>query len=159
MIVENIMMKNFASVSPEETLKVVWAFIFKKHINAVIVIDKKKKLLGICTREDILETLYPDYSEYIDQMMASEDRVKESKEIKEALNIKVKTIMKKEVIFTRGDTPIMRALARMIARRVDQLPVLDDDDTAIGIITKKDIFNNLYRQHRSMFFLKKKSKR
>ena len=42
--------------------------------------------------------------------------------------------------FSRESTLVMRALSRMIVRHVDQLPVLNDEDEVVGVITKGDIF-------------------
>jgi CBS-domain-containing membrane protein len=60
---------------------------------------------------------------------------------------KARDVMSTHVIFTRHETPIMRALSRMIVRGVDQLPVLNDHNEVVGVITKGDIFHGLFTQH------------
>lgn len=151
MTTKEAMQKKFVAVSPQSTLKTIWPNIFKQNENAVLVTDAKKKLLGILTREDIMETLYPDYSEYVDALINTDSFSSVHGKLSKVLQIKASAIMKRQVIFTRHDTPVMRALARMLARRVDQLPVLDDKNKVIGMLRKKDIFNLLYKKNRRIF--------
>lgn len=155
MEVKSILKKKIYTAPDSSTLRDVWTIIFQKEINAIPVVDKRKHLVGIVSREDILHSLYPDYQEYVDELLSSNKINQPSKKIREILSFQVKKIMQKNVIFCRLDTPLMRALARMIARRIDQLPVLDDKDRIVGIVSKKDIFNILYRNHRKMFSFKK----
>jgi CBS domain-containing protein len=49
----------------------------------------------------------------------------------------------------------MRALSRMIVRNLAQLPVLDEKDRVVGVVTKGDIFYALFKQH----FAKKRGKK
>ena len=145
----DIMTKGVKKVSQDAQFGEIWSLIFKKKINAVIVVDAKDKMVGILTKEDMLKTLYPDYAEYIEDLSAGDMSVSD-KAFKDILKMKAKNVMHRNVIFTRSDTPIMRALARMIARRVNQLPVVNDQMKLIGIITKGDIFYSLYRSHRTV---------
>lgn len=147
MDVSEVMSRKIVTVFPETTITVLWRTIFKKHINAVPVVDKKRKLLGIITREDILTPLYPDYKEVINDF-ASANLFEELENIlQEKATMSAKDLMCKHVVFTRDDTPIMRALSRMIARRLNQLPVLSKNDVVIGMITKGDIFYALFKKH------------
>ena len=153
MEVKRIMKKKVLSVFATTLVRDVWVLIFKKGINALPVVDRSNKLVGIATRDDILHMLYPDYKEYLEDFLSTEQIKQPGKQFKEILSFPVKRIMKTHVLFVREDTPIMRALARMIARRVDQLPVLSEKDKLIGIISKHDVFDELYRAHRRLFTL------
>lgn len=153
---KSLVRKKVQTTLESSTLRDVWTIIFKKEINGVPVLDKKKHVVGIVCREDILHALYPDYQEYLDEMLSSGKITQPSKKIQEILSFPVRKIMQKNVIFCRLSTPMMRALARMIARRVDQLPVLDDKDTLVGVVSKKDVFNTLYRTHKKMFAFRRR---
>ena len=45
----------------------------------------------------------------------------------------------------------MRALARIIAHGIDQLPVVNDNAVVVGIVTKGGIFKALYYIHKNIF--------
>ncbi len=128
-------------------LSELWRTIFTTHVNAIPVIDKRKHLVGIVTKEDILKALYPDYQEYMEDISSVHDFEDMEGKVRELSKKKARDVMSKRVIFTRGETPIMRALSRMIVRRVDQLPILSDDNTVIGMVTKGDIFYALFKKN------------
>jgi CBS domain-containing protein len=49
--------------------------------------------------------------------------------------------MKRTVIFVRPDTTIGQAVTLMIEKRVGTLPIVDEDDALVGVITICDIIN------------------
>ncbi len=134
------------TVNTESTIRELWKKLFSKHVNAIPVVDKKNNLTGIVTKEDLLKILYPDYQEYFADIGAVEDFEDMEGKVHSLGNTKTKDIMCKRVVYTRAETPIMRALSRMIVRRINQLPVLDDHNKVIGMITKGDIFYALIKR-------------
>ena len=146
MKIYEIMSNNVLTVSPEATVRELWKKLFSKHVNAIPVVDKKNSLLGIVTKEDLLTILYPDYQEYFADLGGIEDFESMEGKVHALGNTKAREIMSKRVVYTRSETPIMRALSRMIVRSINQLPVLDDDDKVIGMITKGDIFYALVKR-------------
>lgn len=153
MNVAGVMTRRVITVRPNSSFTRLWRSIFRHHINALPVVDKTKKLVGIITREDILKSLYPNYRDLVGGLSGAftfEEMEKETKSGESA-----KTIMNRRVVYTRDTTPLMRVLSRMIVRGVDQLPVLDEEDRVVGMITKGDIFYALFRKN----FQKKIKKR
>lgn len=147
MTVSEIMSRAVMTVTPDTTYRDLCKKIFSTHIHTLPVIDGQKKLLGIVTRKDILERLYPKYQDVMDYLETPQDFEAMEERIQEMAPIKAKDIMCRTVIFSRESTLVMRALSRMIVRHVDQLPVLNDDDEVVGVITKGDIFYSLFRKN------------
>ena len=147
MIVSDVMSKKITLVKPDTSLRELWKTIFIHRVNAMPVVDSKRKLVGIISKEDMLKLLYPNYEDMLDDLFTSHDFEEMEERIKE-LNIKTaKDIMCKRVVFTREDTQIMRALSRMVARRINQLPVLSrKNDTVVGMVKKSDIFRALFKK-------------
>jgi acetoin utilization protein AcuB len=58
----------------------------------------------------------------------------------------VSEVMTHEPFTVRPDTPIQHAARIMLDRKVGGLPVVNDDDKLIGIITESDIFRMLIDQ-------------
>jgi CBS domain-containing protein len=143
--VHQIMSKQVISVEPDTKVTQIWKLIFAKHIHGLPVVDKSDKLLGIISEEDILKKLYPEYSDAIEDFSSGSlpDDIEEK--LEKLKGLKASDIMSKRVIYTRHDTLIMRALSRMIVRQVRQLPVLDDDNKLVGMISKGDIFDNIFK--------------
>lgn len=145
MKVSDVMSRKVDAVLPQTKLRELWKLIFKHQNYAIPVVDTQKKLLGIVAESDLLKPLYPDYSDFVEDFVSASDFEQMEDRIHDLVDLTAEKLMQTHVIFTRGDTPIMRALSRMILRRVSQLPVVTQDDTVVGIITKGDIFAALLR--------------
>lgn len=149
MKVRDVMSTKITTVDPETPFREQWRTIFKGKINAVPVVDKGKKLLGIIAKEDLLKSLYPGYDELFDNYTSSLDSEKMEEKIHDVVSLKAKDVMCRRVVYTHADTPIMRALSRMIVRRLNQLPVVSSSGRLIGMVTKGDIFYALFKRHLS----------
>lgn len=147
MTVSEIMSRAVMTVSPDTTYRDLCKKIFSTHIHTLPVVDSSDRLVGIVTRKDVLERLYPKYQDVMDYLETPQDFEAMEDRIREMAPVKARDIMCRLVIFARESTLVMRALSRMIVRHVDQLPVLNDDDQVVGVITKGDIFYSLFRKN------------
>ncbi len=146
MKIVNLMSPRIFTVSTETPYGKLWEAIVKRRINAVPVVDAKGKLLGIVTRDDLLTALYPDQKEFVEAFSSGSSYEIMEDKVSEMKDLRAKNVMSTHVIYTYDTTPIMRALSRMMARRVSQLPVLDERDRVVGMITKGDIFYALFKR-------------
>lgn len=128
------------AVMPSSPFRDIWKSIFKKKIHALPVVDKKKKIVGIVTREELLEKLFPDYKD----LFASSDEFPDfedmERNVAELSNLTAADLMRTHVVFAHEDTPVMRALSRLIVRRINQMPVVTKKGMMVGMVTKGDIF-------------------
>lgn len=146
MKIHEIMSEHVLTASAETTVRELWKKLFSRHVNAIPIVGKKNELMGIVTKEDLLKILYPDFQEYFADIGAVDDFEEMEGKVKSLGSTKVKDVMCKVVVYTRAETPIMRALSRMIVRSINQLPVLDQNDRVIGMVTKGDIFYALVKR-------------
>lgn len=147
MNVSSVMSRRVAKARAHTTFRELWRLIIRKQVNAVPVVDRANKLVGLVTKDDLLRSLYPDYREYLNEFSQSSDYEALERKIKDRMGLTAKDVMCTRVIFTFEDTPIMRALSRMIVRRVNQLPVLSNGSIVVGMVTKGDIFTALFQKH------------
>lgn len=159
MNVSFVMSRRLAKAREHTTFRELWRLIVRKKVNAVPVVDRTNKLVGLVTKEDLLKSLYPDYREYLDEFAVPGDYEAMERKIRDRMGLKAKDVMCTRVIFTFEDTPIMRALSRMIVRRVNQLPVLSDGGIVVGMVTKGDIFTALFKKHLQKESRRKKKRR
>lgn len=159
MNVLSVMSRRVTKAREHTTFRQLWQLIVRKKVNAVPVVDRANKLVGLVTKDDLLKSLYPDYREYLNEFSSTNDYEALERKIRDRMGLKAKDIMCTRVIFTFEDTPIMRALSRMIVRRVNQLPVLSDGGIVVGMVTKGDIFNALFQKHLQKDGRRKKKRR
>ncbi|AAB98926.1 TPA: CBS domain-containing protein [Methanocaldococcus jannaschii] len=60
-------------------------------------------------------------------------------------NIKVKDVMTKNVITAKRHEGVVEAFEKMLKYKISSLPVIDDENKVIGIVTTTDIGYNLIR--------------
>jgi uncharacterized protein (DUF39 family) len=95
-------------------IRVVAEKIIKENINHIVITDKENTLKGIVTSFDITKAI-----------------AKDKKMLKE--------IITKKVITTNDNEPISNAARKMKVNNISALPVIDDDDKVVGIISSEEL--------------------
>ncbi len=139
MKVADVMSKQVDHVSPETKVKEVCRLIFGAGINGVPV-QEKKKVVGFITEKDILALFFPTISDYIQDPFRASDFEAMELNVNDILNLPVKRVMSKEPTTINAATPVLRAQSLMMVKKVGRLPVVDDDNNIVGIISRGDIF-------------------
>ena len=144
MKVSEIMEKKVDFVTPETPLRKVVKIIFgKKHSGLPVVDPKTKKLVGFITDQDILSRCFPSIREYVEDVVHARDFVAMENKLKLILELKVKNVMNKNVVYIGENEYLLKAESQMKLRNVARLPVVDNKKRLIGIITKREIFRAL----------------
>ncbi len=132
MLISDWMTREVVSVEPDVSMMKVSKIMKEKRIRRLPVVDSGNKLLGIVTDRDIKEAS-PSKATTLDihelYYLLSE--------------IKVKDIMTKKPFSVMPDHTIERAALIMMEKRVGGLPVVDEQEHVVGIITESDVFKVL----------------
>jgi len=116
------------SVHPKMSMGDALALMRKEHIRRLPVVDKRGKLVGIVTEEDLLHASPSDatsLSIYEVNYLVS--------------RITLKEIMTQDVITVSEDTPLEDAARIMADNKIGAMPVVRDGEV-VGIITETDLF-------------------
>ena len=101
----------------------------KSHIRRMPVVDKNGKLVGIVSDKDLL------------RVTPSPATTLSAYEIPYLLSkVKVSDVMAKKVITVAEETPVEEAARIMADNKIGGLPVVDESNVVVGIITETDIF-------------------
>ncbi|MDT7860606.1 MAG: CBS domain-containing protein [Saccharolobus sp.] len=119
-MIERIMTKKVFVAMPDDPLVNVADFMRRNNIGSIAVINAEGKLVGILTERDIVRAV-------------SEGR----------LDAKVKEYMTAEVIGVKKETSEWEAAEVMLERGFRHLPVVDDNNKVIGIVSIRDIARGL----------------
>lgn len=147
MKVHHVMSTSIVTVTPKAKFRELWKAIFKKQVHALPVVNEEKKIIGIISEEDLLRLLYPDYRDLVNDFVRARDFEEMEEKLHDLVDLEASHVMCSRVIFTRPDTPLMRALSRMLVRGVRQLPVISHNNQLIGMVSKGDIFDALFKRH------------
>ncbi len=111
---ENGMIYNPVTIHRGCTIGDALQMMQEYHIGGIPVVDDDNRLVGIVTNRDL--RFQQDLSRLIDEVMTS-----------------------KNLIVTHQQTDLASASKILMEHRIEKLPVVDDDNHIIGLITYKDI--------------------
>lgn len=107
--------EHVATIHPDETIAKARFMMRNYHISGIVVVNKEKKICGIFTKRDL------PFNE---------------EEFKNGL---VKDYMTKDVISIKPGASKDEAMKILFDSRKEKLPIMDDNGTLKGLITKKDL--------------------
>ncbi len=132
MFVRDNMSSPPVTVTPDVPFQEALKIMRDNNFRRLPVIDKNGKLVGIISERDLL---------YASPSPASTLSVWEMNYL--LSKITVEKVMTKNVVTTTPDTPLERAAYTLAQHKFGGLPVVDEENRPIGIITETDIFRAL----------------
>lgn len=111
---ENGMIYDPVTIKRGSTVKDALAIMADYHIGGIPVVDDRNKLVGIVTNRDL--RFQTNLNRLIDEVMT-----------------------KDKLIVTHQQTNLDKASQILLEHKIEKLPVVDDENNLIGLITYKDI--------------------
>jgi len=129
MFVRDRMSSPVVTVTPDIPFQDALKLMRDHRCRRLPVVNKRGKLVGIVSERDLL---------YVSPSPATSLSIWEITYL--LSKIQVREIMTKEVITTTPDTPIEDAAHSMADNKIGGLPVVDERNRVVGVITETDIF-------------------
>lgn len=139
MKVKEIMVKDVTSISPETGCSEALDLLDKMQISGLPVIDENGKLVGMFTEKDILSYILPSYIERVGRFIYEENPKSTKKKFMELNKIKVRQLMRKDVVTTTEETTLCEAARVMLTQKARRIPVVDKSGKVVGIVARCDI--------------------
>jgi CBS domain-containing protein len=148
--VKDIMVTEVIAVQEDASVEELSKILVENKISGVPVVDKGGKLVGIATEGDLIvkdsDLHFPRYFKLLDSIIYLESLNKFKDNLKKYLGTKVSDVMSTEVRTVREDAPVSEAANLMIRHNINRLPVTDDNDNMVGIVTRSDIVRSMIRE-------------
>jgi CBS domain-containing protein/SAM-dependent methyltransferase len=144
MKVSDVMHRNVVTVTEGVSLKEAGRLIFSLGIAGIPVV-KRKKLVGVITEQIILSKMHPTLQDLIDDYIHAKDFDSMAKSVHDILNVSVGEVMETRVATISPDAPIMLAHSEMQMNKFTRLPVVDEKNELIGVISQGDIFRAILK--------------
>ena len=122
--VADVMTGKVATLSPHHTFDDAATLMTDRHFRHCVVVDSYHKVVGVISDRDIFRTLARNpnaRSKSLDQFMT------------------------RNPITVKRETPIIDAVSKLVAKRINCLPVVENDGRVCGIVTSTDLLKS-YRQ-------------
>ncbi|MDO8521405.1 MAG: CBS domain-containing protein [bacterium] len=143
--IKELMSTDVVSVAPETLLTEADALLRKRAFSGLPVVDTEGKLVGMFTEFDLstkgsllhLPTILKLFKEF---SIYQKDKGLVWKDVSSMLAIKVEDIMN-TMPFTVNQNISLKEVVKLFSerRRVDPLPIVDDDQKLVGIVSRYDL--------------------
>jgi PTS system nitrogen regulatory IIA component len=142
--VKNLMRRDVATVTPEDSLKKVANLMFKNRLSALAVVDNEGNLLGQITDKDLIRAALPDYETMVTTLNYTTEKEPFEELLRQENKIKVSQLYKTDHVIASMDTSLVEVAAQMIFRDLRRVFVTKDNKL-IGLLVRKDIVNMIIR--------------
>ena len=148
-LARDIMTSPAITVPPDMSVKDLAALFRDRRIGGAPVVDADGTLVGIVTEGDLMamdaDIALPHYFEIFDSIIYLESEKKFRERVEKAAAANVEQLMTHgDKVKTIGpDEPARTAATLMSKHRFDRVPVVDDEGTVVGIVTRHDIMKIL----------------
>ncbi|TDX49310.1 HutP family protein [Orenia marismortui] len=122
MLVKELMSQNTITVSPDATIEEAERLMSVNSIGTLVVVQGQK-VAGIVTDGDLVQ--------------------------QHNLDVLIKTVMKEDVITIYENKSIQEAAQVLSDNQISGVPVLNEDDKLVGIITSSDIVSGYVKEERT----------
>jgi len=138
MKVAEVMDSRFHFVSPDTPIREAQELMILRQVNYLVVSQTGDRLVGLVTHADIFRKLLPSQAEYVEKAEIRADSEAIEDRYKDFYNMEIGSIMTTVLTSVKPNTPLTQAGALMNARRVKQLPVLEDE-RLVGVVSSQDV--------------------
>ncbi len=139
MKVSDVMINDISAVFEDETVDRVIDMMSKHFISGIPVVDEHMRVVGFITENDIMRASVPSYFALLQSASFLPDTNQFVKNMARIRNKKVSELMSKPPIIVREDAPLIHAADLMMRHNIKTIPVVDDQNRLIGIITRIDV--------------------
>jgi len=137
MNIKQLMSKRISTVTLDDTLKTVQNKLEKTGYHHLLVVEGKQ-LCGIISDRDLFKALSPNL-----------DTINETFKDLSTLDKKVHQIMSRKLITSTLDANIYDIISLLNQHNISCIPIVDEQQVPVGIITSRDILKAIEHQHKN----------
>ena len=130
----HIMSRDVITATPDMPVEFAWGLLAKHKLEALPVINEQQQLAGIVSLVD-----------FVNQKSFAKMPRRRWNLSRGSRRRPLKRIMTEPVISARADTSILELVQLLSRNSLHQLPIVDDQQHVIGIISQSDLIHALYR--------------
>ncbi len=141
-LVTRIMRFGVPTVSPEASIGETARILVDHQVPGVAVVENGK-LIGIITEADLItreaEVDVPTPVPFLDAIFMADAGPDFDDEMRKVLAVNARQLMTSPVISIRDSATLTEVATLMVDRRINPVPVLDDDMQVVGMVSRSDL--------------------
>ncbi|MGC7847101.1 CBS domain-containing protein [Desulforudis sp. 1088] len=139
----DIMTTAVITVNPDDEVEKVARLLLEHHISGLPVVDEEGQLVGIITEGDLVfqekKIRAPLYTVILGGVIYLEKPQHFIDELKRTIARKVGELMSTKLHTVGPDASVEDIATIMVERNINRVPVVDEDNKLIGIVSRQDI--------------------
>ncbi len=143
---KDIMTNNVVTVTEENTVKEVLEILLENRISGVPVINSDNEVIGIVSEADLIyrdrDISLPAYVSLLEGFIMLESMKKFEDKLRKKVAYKVKDVMTSLVVKVNENEDVHKIANIMLEKKINRVPVVDDDEKLVGIITRSNILKS-----------------
>ena len=145
MIVKDIMNSSVKTAETDTPIKDIASMMCFNKISGVPVVDDNNKLVGVLSEKDILRAMFPAVEDIMLQGTKTDFESMEN-DYKNVLDKKASDLMTQAVASVTPDMPLLKAASMMCVKKIRRIPVTDDNNQLVGIISIGDVHKAIFQE-------------
>lgn len=146
MLVRDVMVSNVRTAKKGDLVRSVAVTICTNKISGLPVVDEEGRLVGMISEKDVLNSLLPSYSDFLEDPVRARDFQAMEQSYQEILSRSVESLMTKRVFSVSPDDLVMQAASQMALHHFRRIPVVEDIDRLVGIVSLGDIHKAIFKR-------------
>jgi len=148
MQIKEIMTTDVITVSTSDSVEQCAKLLQENNISGLPVLDESGKVAGMVTEGDLIRRASriktPGYLEILGGLIYLGSPKKFVEELQRAMSLEAGQLMSKNVISVKPEESVEKAATLMVENSINRLPVVDDNNKLVGIVSRRDIMSCLY---------------
>jgi CBS domain-containing protein len=141
-LVTNIMRTGIPTVGPDASIGETARILVEHQVPGVAVVENGK-LIGIITEADVItreaEVDVPTPVPFLDAIFMADAGPDFDDEMRKVLAVNARQLMTSPVISIRSSATLTEVATLMVDRRINPVPVLDDEMHVVGMVSRSDL--------------------
>jgi predicted transcriptional regulator len=143
---DDIMSTQLISADPDSTIKQVMGKLREHKISRLPIVDHTGKPQGIISVYDIVHTFHKPQSRR-EATEKNDENTGLMGEKHSPFDVEVRSLMKRELVTAHKDTKLPTIINKIHEDSVGSVLLTDDNNKLVGIITRRDILNQLVHEY------------
>lgn len=148
MLVKDLMTPNVITVIEDDTVEKCANLLSTYDLSGLPVLDNDGRVQGIITEGDLIRRASriqgPAYLELLGGIIYLDNPNTFLDQVKQSMGSFASNVMSKNVVTVKPNTEIEDAATLLVKHQIKRLPVVNPDQTLVGIVSRKDIMRHLF---------------
>src|SRR5256886_13956978 len=133
--VDDVMTREVVTVAPGMGYKDIADLLVRRSVSAVPVVDADRHVLGVVSEADLLAKL--EYADRVPRHLLATRRLRSGRQ--KAAGDTAGELMTAPAVAIRPTETVTGAARLMEAARIKRMPVVDEQDRLVGIVSRRDL--------------------